>query len=54
MQKNAFILKSVGITPQPAGCIIIGNILVENMPKEQLLALRVQYLKSHRIFESQL
>lgn len=47
MQKKE--LKSVGIPLGPAGCIIIGNILVENMPKEKLLA-----LKSHRIFESKL
>lgn len=47
-------LKSVGIPLGPAGCIIIGNILVENMPKEKLLALSEHCLKSHRIFESKL
>lgn len=52
--KKAFILKSAGIPLHPAGCIIIGDILVENMPWEKLLALRVQCLISHRIFESKL
>lgn len=52
MQKKE--LKSVGIPLGPAGCIIIGNILVENMPKEKLLALSEHCLKSHRIFESKL
>lgn len=38
MQKEAFVLRSVGIRLRPAGYIIVGNILVENMPREQLLA----------------
>lgn len=56
MEKKALILKSAGIplASRPAGCIIIGDILVENMPWEKLLALRVQCLISHRIFESKL
>lgn len=54
VQKKGFILKSMGISLHPAGCFIIGDILVESMPREKLLALRVQCLKSHRIFESKL
>lgn len=52
--KKGLILKSTGIPLHPAGCIIIGNILVESMPRDKLLALRVQCLKSYRIFDSKL
>lgn len=44
----------MGIPLHPAGCIIIGTIFLENMPREQLLALRVQCFKSHRNFGSKL
>lgn len=50
--KKDLIFRSVGIPLQPADCIIIGDILVENMPWEKLLAQRVQC--SHRNFESKL
>lgn len=55
MQKNgALMLTSMGIPLHPAGCIIIGYILEENMPWEKLLALRIQCLKSQRMFQSKL
>lgn len=31
-EKKALILKSVGKPQHPMGCIIIGDILVENIP----------------------
>lgn len=37
LQKKALILRSVGKPLHLAGCIIIGDMLVENMPWERLL-----------------
>lgn len=49
-QNEDFFVRSVGTSLQPTGCINIGNVLVENMPAEQLLS--IQCFKSHRIFNS--
>lgn len=39
---RAFDLNSAGIPQHPAGCIVIDTVLLENMPREQLLAVRVE------------